>query len=333
MDIDAQRKISAILKILADAGQPLGSTHIAEELQTLGIDLKQRMVRYYLQQMDENGLTENLGRAGRRITEQGLKELDTAVVIDKVGFVSARVDDLAYQMSFDPGLRTGSVILNVSTIPAPRFAQAARLINLVMDAGLGMGKFVAVGNPGEDMPGASVPPGRIAIGTLCSVTLNGVLRQAGIPTSSRFGGLLELQEGKPLRFTQIINYDGTTLDPVEIFIKGKMTRVAQAAKTGAGTIGASFREIPAAALPAAQRVIEGLARRGLAGVLSVGRPGRPLLDIPVQQGRAGLIVAAGLNPLAAVEEAGVQTVSHAMAALHEFADLIPASELRDARAR
>lgn len=333
MDIDARRKVSAILKVLAEAGHPLGSTHIAQELQTLGIDLKQRMVRYYLQQMDERSLTENLGRSGRRITEQGLSELETAVAIDKVGFVSARVDDLAYQMSFDPALRTGSVILNVSTIPTPRFAQAGRIINLVLDAGLGMGKFVAVGRPGEELAGAAVRPGRIAIGTLCSVTLNGVLRQAGIPTSSRFGGLLELQDGVPLRFTQIINYDGTTLDPVEIFIKGKMTRVAQAAKTGAGTIGASFREIPAAALPAAQGVIDGLARRGLAGVLCVGGAGRPLLDIPVQQGRAGLIVAAGLNPLAAIEEAGIETVSHAMAALHEFADLIPASELGDAVAR
>ena len=333
MDIDAKRKTSAILRVLADAGSPLGSTHIADELQLLGIDLKQRMVRNYLQQMDEAGLTENLGRAGRRITDRGREELDTAVVIDKVGFISAKVDELAYQMSFDPNLRTGTVILNVSTIPASEITRAQKLVNAVLEAGLGMGKFVAVGGAGEELGGHPVPRGRIAIGTVCTVTLNGVLRGAGIPMRSRFGGLLQVQEGEPLRFTQIINYDGTTLDPVEIFIKGKMTRVMDAVKKGAGTVGASFREVPAAALPATQRVIERLERVGLGGVLCVGRPGRPLLDVPVPHGCVGIIVAAGLNALAAVEEAGIETESHAMASLHEFDDLVPAAEMSEALER
>ena len=330
MDIDAKRKMSAILKVLADAGRPLGSLGIAEELQALGVDLKERMVRNYLRQMDDRKWTENQGRAGREITDLGRAEIAAAVAIDKVGFVAAKVDELAYKTSFDPARLTGSVILNVSSIPASKLAQAHRLINTVLEAGLGMGKFVAVGRSGDEVGGAAVPRGQVAIGTVCSVTLNGVLRLAGIPTSSRFGGLLELEDGQPERFTQIINYDGTTLDPVEIFIKGRMTRVRDAARNGAGTIGASFREIPAAALPEAHKVIKKLERVGLGGVLIVGRPGRPLLDIPVQQGRVGLIVAAGLNPFGAVEEAGIQTTNHAMATLYEFDELIPAAELKDA---
>jgi repressor of nif and glnA expression len=58
-------------------------------------------------------------------------------------------------------------------------------------------------------------------------------------------------------------------------------------------------------------------------VLTVGSPGTPLLDIPVSQGRVGLIVAAGLNPIAAVEEQGVPTENHAMETLCEFAELRP----------
>ena len=72
----------------------------------------------------------------------------------------------------------------------------------------------------------------------------------GVPMTNRFGGLLQVSDHKPLRFTQIINYDGTTLDPLEIFIKGRMTSVSQAVSTGEGVIGASFREIPA---PAAEK--------------------------------------------------------------------------------
>ncbi|NOZ24440.1 MAG: GNAT family N-acetyltransferase [Planctomycetes bacterium] len=310
MDINGQRKISAILKVLAGAGGPMGSSKIAEGLQMLGVDLKERMVRYYLGEMDKGGLTRNLGRAGREITEQGRKELETAVAIDKVGFVSARVDELAYRMSFDLSRGLGTVILNVSRIPVPAFSRTRELVNTVLRAGLGMGRFVALGREGDDLAGHPVPRGQIAIGTVCSVTLNGALRQAGVPTISRFGGLLELCDGKPLRFTQIIYYEWTTLDPVEIFIKGKMTQVLAAAETGAGTIGASFREVPATSLPAVKQAVERLERVGLGGVLLVGRPGRPLLDIPVSQGRAGLIVAAGLNPLAAIEEDGIDTENH-----------------------
>ena len=327
MGIDSERKISAILRTLAAAESPLGSSTIAEEIQALGIDLRDRMVRYYLEMMDRAGLTENLGRGGRRITEKGRKELESAVAIDKVGFVSARVDELAYRMSFDLSRLKGTVILNVSRIPAARFRNAQRLIADVLQAGLGMGQFVAVRQGGEELCGQRVPAGQVAVGTVCSVTLNGVLREAGVPVISRFGGLLELREGTPLRFAQIIYYEGTTLDPVEVFIKGKMTRVREAAETGAGLIGASFREVPGAALPAVESVVEKLSRAGLSGVLLIGRPGRPLLDIPVSQGRVGLIVAASLNPLGAIEEAGIETENHAMAALHEFDDLTPVSNL------
>lgn len=318
MDIDAQRKMAAILRVLAEAGRPLGSTRIARALTLRGIDLKQRMVRYYLGEMDAQGFTENLGRPGRRLTKRGRRELVFAVAVDRVGFVSARVDELAYRQTFDPERRAGSVILNVSSLPAARSSPAKKLIRKVLDAGLGMGRFVAVAAAGEKLAGFKVPRGEIAFGTVCSVTLNGVLNAAGIPTTSRFGGLLELREGQPFRFTQIISYDGTTIDPIEIFIKGRMTRVGDAAHDGTGTIGASFREIPAGALPRAAQVIEKLKRLGLGGVLMVGIPGQPILDVPISHGRVGLVVAAGLNPVAAVEEAGIPTENRAMAALCEF---------------
>jgi len=44
----------------------------------------------------------------------------------------------------------------------------------------------------------------------------------------------QVRDGRPLRFTEIINYDGTTIDPIEIFIKGKLTSVNTAAHSGAG---------------------------------------------------------------------------------------------------
>lgn len=327
MKADTQRKTNAILQCLAAGGdRALGATAIAADLERRGISLRQRMVRNYLDQLDALGLTENLGRRGRRLTPKGRREVDVSLVVEKVGFVSAKADELAYAMSFDLQHRAGSIILNISRFRARRFADVQDVVKRVLDAGLGLGRYVSVGMPGSVMGGYRVPDDAVALGTVCSFTLNGVLRLAGIPTLSRFGGLLELRHGEPRRFVHTINYDGTTIDPVEIFIKGRLTHVLEAADTGNGAIGASFREIPASALPAAEKLLAKLAPAGLGGVQLLGRPGHPLLDIPVSPGRCGLIVSAGLNPLAAVDEYGIETVNLAMACLFGFADLTPVEE-------
>jgi repressor of nif and glnA expression len=65
----------------------------------------------------------------------------------------------------------------------------------------------------------------------------------------------------------------------------------------------------------------------LGGILLIGKPSRPLLDVPVSEGMVGMIVAAGLNPLAAVEECGVPTANIAMNTLVEFDQLVPFWEL------
>jgi hypothetical protein len=59
----------------------------------------------------------------------------------------------------------------------------------------------------------------------------------------------------------------------------------------------------------------------------VGKPNQPLLDIPVTQDRAGLIVVGGLSPISAVEESGVPTYNLAMSTLFEFRDLISYTDL------
>jgi repressor of nif and glnA expression len=65
----------------------------------------------------------------------------------------------------------------------------------------------------------------VGLATVCSIVTNGVLLKAGIPIDSRFGGILQVQNDKPVRFTEIIHYDGSSLDPSEIFIKARMTAI------------------------------------------------------------------------------------------------------------
>jgi len=330
-NLDHQRKLVAILRVLAQEARPLGSTELSRKLDELGIDLGERMIRNYLLQSDRVGLTKNLGRRGRMITEKGRKELEVAVIIDKVGFVNSRIDELAYRMDFDDESMTGTVILNISTIKTFHIKQTLDEFARVMNVRLGMGRFFQLGYPGQTIQNNKIPKQHLAVGTICSVTLNGILLKHGIGMTSRFGGLLEMKENAPVRFSQIINYDGTTIDPIEIFIKGKMTSVQKVVQTGTGSIGASFREIPAASLDDAINIIEKLQRIGLGGVLMVGKPNRPLLDIPVGMGRVGLIVAAGLNPVAALEENGLVTTSRALSSLCDFSQLQPIESISTER--
>ena len=49
---------------------------------------------------NKEGLTEKAGKR-RHITDFGLKELKTARVIEKVGFLAAKIDQMTYRMNFD----------------------------------------------------------------------------------------------------------------------------------------------------------------------------------------------------------------------------------------
>ena len=327
MDSLLQRKIVSILSILHDSEKPLGGTKIAKKLEGIGYDLSQRTVRYYLKKMDQKGLTENLGKKGRTITLKGEQEIKSSFVIDKAGLIASKIDALTYQMDFSLRKHKGKIILNVSTLNKRDIQKAIPLIHSVFRAGLGMGRLVRIGKPGIKIGNQLISDATIAIGTVCSVTVNGVFLKEGIHITSRFGGILELFKGQPVRFTEIVHYNGSSLDPLEIFIKGKITSVHQAVLTGNGKIGASFREFPSVALQKVEKIRKKLEQIGLGGILMIGKPGRPLLDIPVSDGMVGMIVAGGLNPLAAVEECGVLTENIAMNTLFEFDQLVPFWEL------
>lgn len=319
---EKDRKTLAILRLLDLAGEPLGSSRLATELAASGIDLTERAVRYYLKRLDEQGFTESLGRQGRRLTEAGRRELADARVSDKVGLVISRLEQLAYETTFDLATRQGKVVLNISLVPEESLARALQIMRPVFLSRLCTSDLVILYEAGESIGDLLIPPGLVGIGTVCSVTINGILLNYGISMVSEFGGLLEMSAQEPVRFTDVIHYSGTSLDPLEIFIKGKMTSVTQAARGETGKVGAGFRLLPATALRRFQQLSDEMAGIGLGGVAAIGRSSQPLLDMPVPLDRAAVILYAGLNPGAAVEEAGIQTTNKAMTALVEFSDLV-----------
>ncbi len=325
---DKKKKIrQMILNVLRDADRPLSSIKINEGLLEHGIDISERTVRFYLQAMEEEGLTEKSNRRCHRITPQGVQEAEAALTIDRVGFLSARIDQMTYRMDFDLSSRSGSVVINVTNTEPRHVMENIDLISRVYTCGYAMGSLITVLGPGEKVGHTTVPQGMVGIGTVCSITLNGVLLKYGIPTTSRFGGLLEITDRKPTRFVEIIMYEGTSLDPLEVFIRSGMTDYMGAVKTGSGRIGASFREFPAASRNMVEDLADKLDAVGLGGFMRIGRPGQTLLEIPVGEGRFGAIVIGGLNPVAILEENGVRVHSRALAGLIDFRRLFPYREL------
>ena len=330
MNERSRKKVLAILRILKYAGaQPMSGADLVKALQLEGLEMSERSVRLYLELTDREKLTEPLGRRGRILTERGLQELDAARIIERLGFLSARIDQMTFRMTFDLAARTGTVVVNVTFAQARQIARYAGPITRVYEKGYAMGTLLALLGPGERCGEMLVPEGLVGFATVCSITLNGVLLKAGIPVHSRFGGLLELRGGEPTRFVEVITYDGSTIDPLEVFIRSGMTNYHGAIRDGDGRIGAGFREIPA---DSRERVAD-LARRleavGLGGFLQIGRPGQPLLEIPVSEGRAGAIVIGGLNPVAILEEKGERVFSRALSGLIDYSRLFHHRELRD----
>jgi repressor of nif and glnA expression len=187
--------------------------------------------------------------------------------------------------------------------------------------GICVSELVACADEGEPIGEVTVPEGYIGFATVCSIVVNGILLKNGVPMDSKFGGILQVKDGKPLRFVELIHYSGSSLDPSEIFIGGKMTSVRQAAEKGEGKILANFREILVPARKLVGELIASLRNAGIGGVLSIGDIGEPLCQIPVDMNRVGMILYGGLNPVASAHEAGIEVENRAMSTVMEYQEL------------
>ncbi len=319
---EVERKVISILKILSESAEPLGARVIAQRLRDYGVDLGERAVRYHLKIMDERGLTRLIGRDGRLITEPGIKELKNALVGDKVGFAISKIELLAFQTAFDWEKRSGQVPANVSFIPKEQFKKAMEAMRDAFKAGICVSDLVAVAHEGERLAGVTVPEGKIGFATVCSIVINGALLKAGIPMDSKFGGLLQIRNHQPLRFVELIEYSGSSLDPSEIFITSRMTSVGEVARTGEGKVLANFREIPALCRPVAEKVISGLKEAGLGGLFVMGDASQSVCEIPVELNKIGIILLGGLNPVAAAVEAGIAVENTAMSGVIDYQELV-----------
>lgn len=315
-----------ILRVLDKYKEAVGSAELSKELLSHGIELSERTVRHYLKLLDQMGMTSVRGKRGRVITEKGKSELGNAFVSERIKFIISKIDSLSYLTDFNIDTLSGNIILNISFFSEKKLKDAVKVMARVFDSPYVMSPKIALAKGGERIGDIQIPEGYVGLGTVCSITLNGIFLKAGIPVTSRYGGVIEIRDGVPERFTSLISYEGSSMDPLEILIKSRTTDVSGVMARNNGGVLASFREIPLVSLKEAETLKERMSRKGIGQNIIFGKPNQPLLDVPVGIDKVGMIVAGGLNPIAAAEEAGISTESKAMSTLYEYSRLLTFNE-------
>jgi repressor of nif and glnA expression len=320
------RTMFTILRVLDKHEDVVGSIELSRELLNHGIELSERTVRHYLKLLDHMGMTRVQGKRGRTITEKGKGEVNKAFVSERVNFIISKIDSLSYLTDFNIDTLKGNIILNISFFSEKKLRDVVKIVSEVFASPYVMSNRIILAKGGERIGDVQVPEGCVGLGTVCSITLNGIFLKSGIPVTSRYGGVVEIEEGVPRRFTSLISYEGSSMDPLEILIKSRTTDVTGVIAHSNGKILASFREIPVVSMREAEILREKMFSKGVGGNILFGKPNQPLLDVPVGVDKVGMLVVGGLNPIAAAEEAGIFTESKAMSTLYEYSRLLTFNE-------
>ena len=301
---ESLRKELEILRVLSEHNEPIGSTLIRRELMRRGFFLSERTVRYHLQLLEAKGLVKGFGKKGRSITPEGLSELSKSLAYQRIGFIVTRFLSMAYSVTYDLEVDYGKVVANVFIIDKTFRDKIFDVVHKLSENGLLTAPYIKVMDEGEEYGELSVPEGKVALFTVCNLTVDGILIHSGIPLFFKYGGLVQVLDRKPLRFVEMVSYDGTTIPPLEIFVYRKMTSIRSVLNVGSGMIPASLREIPAQARDETESILSGLRRKGWGGILAFGKPNENLLGVPVGLDRFYLCMVGGLVPGAVLMEEG-----------------------------
>jgi HTH-type transcriptional regulator, global nitrogen regulator NrpRI len=320
-DAETQRKLIEILRILSESTEEMGARKIAEEMNRRGYNLGERAVRYHLRMLDERGFTKKHGYLGRVLTAQGEDELKHALVTDRLGFVSTRIKDIEFMTSFDPRTISGDVAVNICYVSKTQFEQSLDIIRRVVQSGYAISPRIKVVDEGQSILENDVPEGQVAFASVCSITIDGVLLKSGIPVDLKYGGIVEMQDGQISRFTDIIDYSGTSINPMSIFTAKKMTSILKLLETGSGRVLANVREIPVTARFNTMKTLEVMKDAGINGVFSDCQRMRPLYGVPIALGKCGVASYSGINPFAALGEAGIKIRVMPLAAVMNIKEL------------
>lgn len=249
-------------------------------------------------------------------------------------FVHHTIEEYAMRVTYDPVRGTGRVVYNLSLVQTTDLLAVLEVIRTACRAGVCASDLVRLVPGGESIDGFSVPEGQTGICTLCSVTLDGLLLRRGVPLHPIGGGVVEIVNRAPQRFTHLIHYDETTIDPLQVLIAEEISSVSEVIRSGNGTVLANIRECHMEAESLVAELLDDLGSSRFVGVLEVGLPNSPLLGVQISPQHMGVVAVGGTNPIAAVREARYPVVTRAMRGLIEATEMVGIEQqIADTRSR
>jgi repressor of nif and glnA expression len=295
--IRTERKYIEILRILKDHNEPMGAKRLSELMAERGFVLSDRAVQYYLRYLDEMGFTEKVGNMGRILTPYGLAETESALVGERIGFIISKLERLAFRSTFDPITETGDVAYNLSIVPKDRIDDVISAFDEIIQARCG---FFSSYRVLDNDP--RVPHDSIGVMTVCSITMDGVFQGRGIPVRMAYGGRISVEHSEPIRFYDLIGYQGTTIDPLQLFISAGLTSISSMVASGTGTALANVREVPAVAEGPVRETVAQMRRCGFVFPVMMGISP---FNLPSDPYRLSIVSYSGMNFVAYCFEKGI----------------------------
>lgn len=309
---ESEHRMIEILRILNAQDKPTGSKLIADELKNKGFNLGERAVRYHMQILDEKGYTERMGYSGRRITDLGREKLEKGLIYDQVDFIHSKFEEMIYLTDFNYIEQSGNVVVNESTIYNE---ESINILKEIFESGLSVSPYVnikKVGNKDE-----------IEVTTLCGTTIDGILLNEGIPSQPQYGGLLEIKDYQPVKFTELISYKKTSLTPLDAFTNSNLTSVLDVVTKGNGIIPANFRLVPGVGRQKTVDILNKLNKIGIGGVIDISQEGEDILGMHVPDGMVGIAIVGGITPFCAIKEVGEEIDIKIAEEIMDFKTLFP----------
>ncbi len=226
-------------------------------------------------------------------------------------FALARIENLMQQVSLDPLKKKGKIITNTSFVRKDKLKETLDVFHDVIQSGLTVCPMIKLEEDGD----------RVKIKTACSLTISGVLLKYGIPIRPKGGGIIEVREREPTRFTDMLMYWATTIDPIDILTAQGITDITGMIKHGNGRILGNLQEAPMLARDRIEEVLDHLEDAEFAGILELGEPNMDVLGVSVERDHLGIALVGGTNLVAAARELGLEVEHESISGLTEVSEM------------
>ena len=232
-------------------------------------------------------------------------------------FTLSRIENLMHQVTLDPVQMKGKIITNTSLVEKARLQETLAVFCDTIQSGLAVSPLMMI----------SEEKGMVRIKTACSLTISGVLLKQGIPVRPKGGGLIEVVEREPTRFTDMLMYWATTIDPIDVLTAQGLTDIMGMMRTGNGRILGNLQEAPMMARERIEEALEQLSAAEFTGVLELGEPNMNVLGVSVERDHVGIALVGGTNLVAAAQECGIDVAHESISDLTDVGEMRHIEEL------